>query len=121
MEMPLLPLFHRLWGKAVGTGDYDKSEWVQLQKELEALLKLTPRLERLCIYDSNGALYSVWNLTPDEVELLLYKKAIHPKVPGASEHAPKYGHRKIKELLGRECDTIITQFNGGYVASNPTK
>ena len=31
----ILPLFHRLWGKAVGTRDYEKKEWQKLQRFLE--------------------------------------------------------------------------------------
>ena len=25
-------VFHRLWGKAVGTKDYDKNQWIALEK-----------------------------------------------------------------------------------------
>jgi hypothetical protein len=30
-------LLHRLWTKAVGTANYDKSEWVQLQAQFERM------------------------------------------------------------------------------------
>jgi hypothetical protein len=31
-------LLHCLWGKAVGTSDYDKREWLDLQEHVEDLL-----------------------------------------------------------------------------------
>jgi len=37
-------LFHALWSKAVGTSDYDKKQWLQLEREIERAVgrKATP-------------------------------------------------------------------------------
>ena len=32
-------LFHKLWTKAVGTEDYDKSQWIQLENLLHEFFK----------------------------------------------------------------------------------
>ena len=37
----LWELFHRKWSRDVGTEGYDKHEWVELEKEILALIKLT--------------------------------------------------------------------------------
>ncbi len=36
-------LLHRLWPKAVGTSDYCKSEWRQLQHDIEKLERIAER------------------------------------------------------------------------------
>ena len=32
-------LFHRLWSKSVGTPDYDKREWMQLEALVDDLIR----------------------------------------------------------------------------------
>jgi hypothetical protein len=37
LKADVLPLFHRLWGKAVGTSEYDKKEWQELERLIQKL------------------------------------------------------------------------------------
>lgn len=37
----LWELFHRKWSRDVGTDGYDKKEWVELEREILALIKGT--------------------------------------------------------------------------------
>lgn len=37
MNQSLHGLFHKLWTKAVGTEDYNKPEWMELEKKIKDL------------------------------------------------------------------------------------
>ena len=71
---PTFNLFHRLWTKAVGTPEYDKKEWQQLEREYLAM-----RSDRMMTL----AIDKPWPL-PNVLEVLI----------GAADHL----------LLDHDCD-----------------
>lgn len=42
-------LLHRLWGKAVGAEDYNKAEWLELQKRIQNFASQTEDLQVGCV------------------------------------------------------------------------
>jgi hypothetical protein len=40
LKADVLPLFHKLWGKAVGTPEYDKAEWRELDRLIHLLFSV---------------------------------------------------------------------------------
>jgi hypothetical protein len=41
-KQALWHIFHTLWGRAVGTADYDKKQWQELQRMIEDVLCKLP-------------------------------------------------------------------------------
>ena len=77
-------LFHTVWSKAVGTQDYDKRTWQELESQIEKLLAIYVAVKELAgekSIDAEQKLWDVWKKYQDFIKVTSLKTDFTQGVP----------------------------------------